>query len=150
MTSPLPVLIGGIRAPAMQEMLNRSYQRGRMLLPLLFAFTLFMRMVVPAGWMPVADNGFNIVLCTGSGTVNAWVDADGNIHKQNPDANGKTDSPCVFAGLGCPFMAPLAIGAALPLFIPVTSEVASLLTQVTVGQGLVAPPPPPTGPPASL
>lgn len=115
-------------------------------LPLLL-LALALRMLVPAGWMPAAD-GRGIELCTGMGVVKAWVDADGRIHRDAP-APEKPDQPCTFAGLSAPLLAgagPVQL-AAIPAMAAHLGERPLL---VRVGQGLAAPPPPATGPPATF
>lgn len=128
--------------------IDRVKTRGRIALALVVA-ALFMRLLVPAGWMPAADRGTMITLCTGTGAQQAWIDSRGNIHKGQP-GEGQADHPCVFGGfaavLDLPSMsgalvAPLAFADALPIFAA---------TIVAIGHGLAAPPPPSTGPPSSL
>jgi len=108
------------------------------------------RMVVPAGWMPTfADGRATITLCTGAGMVEAWVDADGKIHKQSPAKKGAGDQPCAFAGLGGAADAPVFETASLALpFAP--QRLNNKATAVAIGLGLAAPPPPATAPPALI
>ncbi|MES0863247.1 DUF2946 domain-containing protein [Ruegeria sp. SCPT10] len=53
---------------------------------------------IPQGWMPAQDNNGKIllVLCTGEGTVEQWVDLDADepVHD-----DGDTRIMCPFAGL---------------------------------------------------
>lgn len=114
----------------------------------LIVLALAMRLIVPTGWMPSAD-GRSITLCTAMGVVEAWVDADGDLHEKAPAKPVKAGEPCVFAAISAAVIAPdmaLAIAppavAAAPLFLPTLT--------VAIGHGLAAPPPPPTGPPAIL
>jgi len=114
----------------------------------LLAIALLMRLLVPTGWMPMAGSGYAITLCTGMGAVQAWVDKDGNVHKGKP-TDTKSEQPCAFSGyslaLDLPPFGGVAILPALPnAVLPVAS-----LFAVDVGRGLAAPPPPPTGPPAT-
>jgi hypothetical protein len=112
---------------------------------------LAMRMVVPAGWMPsFADGRATITLCTGAGMVEAWVDADGKIHKDSPAKKSANDQPCAFAGLSAAADAPSYAEISLepvpsPQSVPVTT-----LTGVAIGLGLAAPPPPAIGPPTLI
>ncbi|QEH81094.1 hypothetical protein EIK56_24605 [Sphingomonas sp. C8-2] len=124
-------------------------QRGGRIALILVALALFMRLLVPAGWMPAADRGLAITLCTGAGAQQAWIDEQGNIHKGKP-GEGQADHPCVFGGFAAvldlpsgldTLAAPLPAAAALP---------ALAVTAVAIGRGLAAPPPPATGPPARL
>ena len=113
----------------------------------LVAMALVMRLLVPAGWMPSVENGrAGITICTGMGMAQAWVDSNGKIHKSQPNKNGQGERPCVFGGLGAALDVPAL--ATLPLYAPpLTAITILLLPTVTVGHGLVAPPPPSTGPP---
>lgn len=121
--------------------------RGRTALALLM-LALLMRVMIPAGWMPAAGSGYAITLCTGTGAVSAWIDKDGNVHKGKP-ADSKPDQPCAFSGFSAVLDLPFSVG--LPLApISATALIAAKLLAVTIGHGLAAPPPPPTGPPATL
>lgn len=105
------------------------------------------RILVPAGWMPSHDLGrTTITLCTGQGMVEAWIDADGTIHKGAPDKGGKTAGDCVFSTLALTSSgSPQATNPLIPLpagqlaFLPASA--------VAIGHGLAAPPPPARGPP---
>jgi hypothetical protein len=95
---------------------------------------LWLRLLVPAGWMPVpaTDGGSVLSLCSG-GQLPA-PDAPGTDHP----------SPCAFAGLSAPFVAAAAAVLVLPIllfFMPVAAP----LPAVTVRQR--APRPPGQGPP---
>lgn len=117
---------------------------------LLVAAALFMRAAIPGGWMPAADTDglVRIVLCTGMGEMQAWLDADGNVRKDKPTGEPKTDSPCTFAALAQTF-APAPV-IALPVRFAALVLPALHTTTVAIGRGLSAPPPPATGPPANL
>src|SRR5690606_10256201 len=82
----------------------------------LVAAALLLRLLVPSGWMPIAGNGYAITLCTGMGTVAAWVDADGTVHKEKPASSSKADSGCIFSGFSTAFDTPKLTG---PLILPV-------------------------------
>jgi hypothetical protein len=127
---------------------DRGQGRGRIALALVVA-ALFMRLLVPAGWMPAAERGLAITLCTGTGAQQAWVDGQGQIHKGKP-GEGQADHPCVFSG----FAALLDLSASIDLPAGPLAFVAALpaltATVVAIGHGLAAPPPPSTGPPARL
>jgi hypothetical protein len=113
----------------------------------LVALALLVRAAIPAGWMPASDGGRWITLCTGSGAVAAFVDADGVRH--DDPAPAAQDHPCAFAGVAVPLTPPLAIAVPLPSFE--TARPARLAAAtVAIGRGLAAPPPPSTGPPALL
>ena len=112
----------------------------------LIGLALAVRLLVPAGWMPAEGRGFAITLCTGSGAQAVWIDGKGNIHKRAPAT--APDHPCAFAGIAAPMLdgeAPLAILA------PAAIRHAALTRPLAaIGQGLAAPPPPATGPPATV
>ena len=75
---------------------------------LVIAFALLMRVLVPAGFMPVVDHGaITIVLCSGNGpqvmqtTASTMTMAHAG-HHPGEEHQGKSDSPCVFSGLTAP------------------------------------------------
>ncbi|MBU0555916.1 MAG: hypothetical protein KKD64_06080 [Alphaproteobacteria bacterium] len=112
----------------------------------LLVLVLLTRLLVPAGFMPAAQSGPAVVLCTGGGMIVGWIDADGTVHEKQDEQKSATDAPCAFAGVGASLdgVSPAimravgSIGPALPL---------ATITAVTIGRGLAAPPPPQTGPP---
>lgn len=116
----------------------------------LIALALLMRVLVPGGWMPATTGqGFAITLCTGTGMETAWIDAEGGIHKEKPSGEAGADQHCAFAGMGMAMLdgdAPAAIVAPAPAQV----ELPARPLQVAIGQGLAAPPPPATGPPAHI
>lgn len=116
----------------------------------LLALALALRVLVPAGWMPAEGQGVAITLCSGEGAVPAWVDAQGKIHKHDPAQGSMADHPCAFAGMGAPMLGGEV--PAPPLALPVPrDEIAGLaIAPAAIGQGLAAPPPPATGPPATV
>lgn len=127
---------------------DRGRRRGRIALGFV-VLALFMRLLVPAGWMPAADRGLMITLCTGTGAQQAWIDEQGNIHKGEP-GEGQADHPCVFGGFAAVLKLPSgpdALAGPLPVAtaLPVLAA-----TAVAIGRGLAAPPPPATGPPFRL
>lgn len=116
----------------------------------LVALALLLRILVPAGWMPAASgSGYAITLCTGMGSVSAWVDAEGKVHKEKP-ADASTGHPCVFSGFSAAIDLPVLDGGAIAHPLHVGTLLLPLATAVAIGRGLAAPPPPSTGPPASL
>jgi hypothetical protein len=115
----------------------------------LLALALAVRVLVPAGWMPAEGQGLAITICSGNGAETAWVDAEGKIHKHDPAQDSMADHPCAFAGMGAPMLGGDVLPPPLALPAP-RDEIASLsLAPATIGQGLAAPPPPATGPPAT-
>jgi len=118
---------------------------------LLVAFALLLRVMVPAGFMPAAGKGFAIELCTGMGVVPAWVDEHGGVHKGKPSpAKQPTEHPCAFAGLATALDLPDQPGTSLLPRAMVSAPIFAAVASVAIGRGLAAPPPPQTGPPASL
>lgn len=117
----------------------------------LFVLALAVRMVIPTGWMPsFTDSKTTITLCTGAGMVEAWVDADGKIHKQSPAKKGAGDQPCAFAGLGGAADVPAVnvVSCTLPFALQMPYNI--MANTVAIGLGLAAPPPPATAPPALI
>ncbi len=120
------------------------------------ACALALRLLIPAGWMPVADaQGLHLVLCSGSGPLELPVAphamagmAHHHGHGQHDHHHqGMPDHPCAFAGLGLALTDPV-LPAIAPVQLVVETLLAPLPTAVSIGRGLAAPPPPPTGPPA--
>jgi hypothetical protein len=117
----------------------------------LMVFALAMRMIVPMGWMPSVVAGQTVItLCTGAGMVEAWVDADGKIHKQSPAKKAAGDQPCAFAGLNAAADTPALDVASLPLPFAPQMPQSNAVAAVAIGLGLAAPPPPATAPPALI
>jgi hypothetical protein len=112
---------------------------------------LAVRMVIPTGWMPsVVAGKATITLCTGAGMVEAWVDADGAIHKESPAKKSANDQPCAFAGLSAVADSPPYAELVAAPILPPHSVPGAALTGVAIGLGLAAPPPPAIGPPTLI
>jgi hypothetical protein len=129
-----------------------ALRSSRALVALLLALLLAGRMVVPTGWMPVrTEQGLTIMLCSGSGSGEAWVDAAGKLHRgRNPAQGGKGEpkDPCPFGAISAP--AALPAGPVLAALAPIPAQAPAPAPRVvTIGRGLAAPPPPATGPPYS-
>lgn len=123
--------------------------------PVLIACALFARIVVPQGWMPSQGaEGWRITLCAGTGPMTmAMPEAiatalDKNGHPAS-DGHQPGDHPCSFAAVAAALDGPPAVAVALPMLAAAVWRPASIFA-VSVGQGLVAPPPPSTGPPSTL
>ena len=114
----------------------------------LLGLALFVRLLVPAGWMPAAGQGYAIILCTDLGAATAWIDEDGKVHKGNPAPTGGVDKHCAFAGFGASLTAPDPVGGALEFAPPTNLSAPTAIASVAIGRGLAAPPPPQTGPPS--
>lgn len=77
---------------------------------LLLAAALCLKVFVPAGYMPTAqDSGIVITLCSGSTMTVAVAQDIGQGHK---DAGSTADHPCAFAPLGADIL-----GAVLPALL---------------------------------
>lgn len=127
-------------------MRTRRSRAGQGRIVALLALALFVRALVPAGWMPVAGpDGVHFALCPDQAPVAHAAPGHhgGNDHGQAP----APDQPCAFAGLGLAADAPPPAPVILPATIP-AMPAQVLRTAVAVGRGLAAPPPPATGPPA--
>lgn len=128
-----------------------SLRPSRALVALLLAVLLAGRLIVPTGWMPVrtSEGGFTIMLCSGSGPAEGWIDNTGQLHKgHKPQGQSESKDPCPFGAITAAVTLPAApaLAAALPAPAPASPRPGHA---VTVGHGLAAPPPPATGPPLS-
>lgn len=122
----------------------------------LSALALLLRILVPAGFMPStsshANGGYAITLCSDMSGMTAWVDQDGKLHKGEKPTSDQSSKhqPCVFSGFATALTLP---GVAVPTILAPLAPAAifaSFLDHSAIGQGLAAPPPPQTGPPAHL
>ncbi len=134
-------------ALAEPKMLKHSSFKKQLALSLV-VLALAVRMFVPAGWMPTANqSGFT--LCTGLGKIEVWVDGAGELHKSSPPKQKGGGTECAFAGLLTGDGAENRSFA--PNDLPPQNQVAPAgLASSRIGQGLAAPPPPSTGPPAFI
>ena len=124
---------------------------------LLLGCALLLRVLVPAGWMPAAGGGLRIALCADGGAMagfareaqlrfdQAVAGAAGHRSGDRGD-DPRKDQPCAFSGLALAWTQPDAFGLLPPAPAPATTPIRALVA--SVGQGLAAPPPPSTGPPA--
>ena len=129
----------------------------------LIAAALLLKALVPAGWMPVFDNG-NVMLrlCGGwapapakdpaiqshlAMTMDHEVTASPAHHDQDDEERQSSDQPCSFAAGALSWTAPDALPAAV-LSLLRTAIVAAFPSTLAPGRGLAAPPPPSTGPPS--
>ena len=143
------------RTGAAMDALRRPLPSMRRRLIVLMTLALAVRLLVPAGWMPVADAaGARLAPC--DGVAMTMVGRGGAAmpgmvaHHPGEGAplhhSGPSDHPCAFAG-------PTAAAEAPTLALPVRTVArirapAAVRLLVAVGRGLAAPPPPSTGPPA--
>ncbi|KRB85591.1 hypothetical protein ASE00_02000 [Sphingomonas sp. Root710] len=110
---------------------------------------LVLRLLIPAGFMPATGQGFAITLCTGMGSMQAWVDEHGAVHKGEPVKKEQVEHPCAFAGFGAALDVPSVVGALALPFITMAKLIGASAAPATIGRGLAAPPPPSTGPPSA-
>ena len=126
---------------------------------LLAALALFVRLIVPAGFMPMATAGGapTLVICTGQGPMVMPMPAAMQVagmqmagmadHQAPADHDGDmANHGCFLAAVGgaVDIAAPIA-PLPLPFVVGVEQAVVTLVAQP--GLGLAAPPPPKTGPP---
>ena len=133
----------------------------------LVGLALFMRLLVPPGWMPAADDGIRLILCGGFGAEvdhaalghgpepadhavsdhAARADHSAKGHDKAPPSTAM-DHPCAFAAFSAAF-APVEF-AKLVVPISIAATVLAASGEVAIGRGLAAPPPPSTGPPVTF
>jgi hypothetical protein len=130
---------------------NRNNTLPRHIMHALIACIMLLRILIPAGWMPTtgADGMVRISVCTGMGAETAWIDHDGKIHKDAPTGGHHDPQPCGFGVLGLGLDEAPALSLTLPA---IATQVVVLVARQTlsIGHGLVAPPPPSTGPPSLI
>jgi hypothetical protein len=138
------------KAPAHSALVIRPLSPFRKISAALIVLALAVRVVVPSGWMPSSERGFALTICTGMDVQTIWMDSKGKLHKEDPSKGKSVEhSPCAFAGDNIAnasnhfgdYAALPHIASALPVFAG---------QSVSVGAGLVAPPPPATGPPSYI
>lgn len=128
----------------------------RRLLLLAVAVALCARALIPAGWMPMTGpQGVVLALCDGSGPMLAAMAMPHAMPTKHGDGGGNGGAPAHHdaADHQCPFAAAATIFAMETPAPPVPPlaprhQPRPTWRSVTVGQGLAAPPPPATGPPA--
>jgi hypothetical protein len=113
----------------------------------LVAVALVARATIPAGWMPsVQGDRIAISICSGEGRQTMWLDKAGKLH-DNESGQDHQDHPCAFASVTPALDVPVALES---LFLVLPALFILTQTAVSIGQGLAAPPPPSTGPPALI
>jgi hypothetical protein len=125
----------------------RTHSPFRNLAAALILLVLAMRVLVPSGWMPSADRGFALTICTGMDTQTVWMDTSGKLHKEDPSKGKSVEhQPCAFAGAAMASdVPPVDYQIAMAPFALAPPAFAK--RDVSVGAGLAAPPPPAIGPP---
>jgi hypothetical protein len=131
----------------------------RPIAPFLILLALAARLLVPAGFMPMAgaDGISRLIPCSGTGPIAPAIHHGEHQHgatmhkagKQSPDHRGMAegDHACPFAAVGQALAfasAPLDPPVSIILFVSIGTARA---VSAAPGLGLVAPPPPKTGPP---
>lgn len=135
----------GFNRAAMNR-LRTLVQDDRRLVAWLLAFVFFARILVPAGWMPSADQGRWVEICTGDSTAKIWLDDQGKAHPGKAGDSQHKGSACVFGAASFAFDLPVV--AALPPLVAIATPIPAIRSlTLAIGRGLAAPPPPKTGPP---
>lgn len=121
-------MTGGFPAANRHRVLRRFILTHRLAFGALLALALAMKLVMPAGFMPVAGAGKLMVLvCTEFGPQRVAIDVPGAPAK--PDDATKADQPCAFAGLSqamLPGADPVQIAAALAYILALGFAAATL------------------------
>jgi hypothetical protein len=121
----------------------------------LTVLALAVRFAIPAGIMlekPAEDGDMpTLVICTNAGLITVKADGfgpPGHSGKTDPAKHdsGKGGEPCVFAAVAA--MVPPAAVFVTDLPVPVSPAAPWIAVTQRPGEGLAAPPPPATGPPA--
>ena len=116
----------------------------------ILALALMMKLALPAGFIPMVNNGqIEVTLCSGTGPLTVVMTIPGLEHGKK-DGNGhpgKSEQPCGFSGLSAPSLAaadPILLAAVFLFILALGMRPMVLLTST-------APPhlrPPLRGPPA--
>lgn len=114
---------------------------------------LAIQLVVPSGFMPVrTDHGVVVTLCTGQGAVNVLVERDRAPGKADPrhDEGAPAQQHCPFAASIQPLVPPVVLAdLPLPAWQLAFGPIAFALKTGLIAR-LAAPPPPSSGPPATV
>ncbi|HEX7874461.1 MAG TPA: DUF2946 family protein [Sphingobium sp.] len=131
----------------------------RALFGVLVAFVLAARLLAPAGFMPVvSSHGVMVTLCTGQGAVKMMVERESlpesrivkKASGQHDPADGSAQEHCPFAGAAAAPSLPVAeVMPVLAAWHLPTGPIAFALKTGWIAR-IAAPPPPSSGPPASL
>lgn len=109
-----------------------------------------MRIIIPSGFMPSAERGFALTICTGMDTQTVWMDKSGKLHKEDPSKGKSVEhQPCSFAGIATAAELP-ATDAQIAMAPEAPAIPGFAKREVSVGLGLAAPPPPAIGPPSYI
>ena len=121
----------------------------------LTVLALVVRFAIPAGIMlekPAEDGALpDLVICTTAGLISVKADGfgiPGHAGKTDPSKHdGKSGEPCVFAAMAASVPPPSLAVADLPMPAAAPAPFWPAVAP-RPGEGLAAPPPPATGPPA--
>lgn len=128
--------------------LRQILLRNQALAGVMLALALFVRALVPAGYMATGEGrSITVTLCADASGTPKTVAVPLGQHDAGQDSPDK-HKPCAFAGMGLALDLPAAIAAPAPRQPAPSAPFAAQL--VGVGQGLAAPPPYQTGPPATV
>lgn len=123
--------------------MHRTLLRHRWLAVWLAAFALFLKVLVPTGFMPAVVDGVMVVeLCTGEGLKSVAV----AMPQDDGHETAMHDMPCAFAGLSAPVIGavdPVLLAAALTFIL----LAALLLPQAPLPSAPLRLRPPLRGPP---
>lgn len=121
-------------------------QAKQSLFAMVVLLALFLRIIAPSGFMPVAgSHGLVLELCSGAAGKSVVID----VGKKSPGEKPQSaDAPCAFAaGLGHDLAATPAAATIQPLAYAIVVPHGMALADGVV-DGLAAPPPPSQGPPS--
>ena len=122
-------------------------RRSRLLTMFVLACALFLRVAVPAGWMPAPEHGaFAIQPCVAVAPSQA-MEHEGKASHHDPRSKAQHSGDCSFAPLQAGFAAPTDAPALVTPAI-VEKVVAQQAISRAFARGPPAPPPPARGPPA--
>lgn len=132
----------------------RQSQAARGLLAALALLVLAVQLLAPSGFMPVrTTHGVVVTLCTGQGAINVVVDRDSTpVKKHHPaDEGAPMQQHCAFAGAAAQPSVPPLVLADLPLQAwTLAFGTLALALRTGLIARLAAPPPPSSGPPATV
>ena len=135
---------------AMGARMGRSLRQNdamRLLFAGLMALALFVRIAVPAGFMPGSTaHGITVELCSGVAGQKILIDLDAPAKR---DAGNMADGACLFAsGIAPHLLAPAVLGVVFALLPVLAAPLGTAIADLTPHR-LAAPPPPSQGPPSS-
>lgn len=86
--------------------LRRLLLNHRALSAWVIAFALLMKLLVPAGFMPVVAGGtISIEICSGTAPAKMMMAMPGMAHHQDKSGHHGKEMPCAFSGLTAPSLA---------------------------------------------